>query len=61
MDHGGVQTSAADSKGMQVAPSIFKSLSQVSALTKTGKTTLKKSNVLEQQCNEQHNTCEISE
>lgn len=36
-DHGGVQTSAADSKGMEVEPSRYESLSQVSALTKTEK------------------------
>lgn len=48
MDHGGVQTSAGDSKGMEeVAPSIFKSLSQVSALTKTGEKK-KKADVLVQ-------------
>lgn len=36
-DPGGVQTSAADSKGMEVEPSRYESLSQVSALTKTEK------------------------
>lgn len=37
MDHGGVQTSAADSEGMEAEPSISERLTQVSTLTKTEK------------------------
>lgn len=37
MDHGGVQASAADNEGVEVEPSIFESLSQVSTLEKLKK------------------------
>lgn len=37
MDHGGVQASAADSKGMKVELPIFKNLSEMSALQKLKK------------------------